>query len=59
LQDKDLPAIGNVVMVGGGRSKARAARAILSSGGRHVVITDEAVAKELVSQTAIAKESEA
>ena len=50
LQDKDLPAIGMVIMVGGGRSKANAARAILRNGGRHVVITDEAVAKALVSQ---------
>ncbi|MGE5550294.1 MAG: sugar-binding transcriptional regulator [Bacteroidota bacterium] len=50
LQDKDLPAIGMVIMVGGGQSKAKAARAILRNGGRHVVITDEAVAKELVGE---------
>ncbi len=47
LRDKDLPGIGEVVMVGGGRNKARAARAILRNGGRHVVITDEAIAREL------------
>lgn len=48
LQNKDLPAIGKVVMAGGGRGKARAARAILLNGGRHVVIVDEAVARELL-----------
>lgn len=49
LQEKDLPAIKTVVMVGGGKSKARAAGAILGNGGRHVVITDEALVKELLS----------
>jgi len=34
--------------VGGGRGKARAAKAILLHGGRDVFITDEAVAKELL-----------
>ena len=47
LQDKDLPGIGEVVMVGGGRTKARAAGAILRNGGRHVAIIDEAIAGEL------------
>ena len=48
LQDKDLALVGLVVMVGGGRGKARAAKAILLHGGRDVFITDEAVAKELL-----------
>ena len=54
IQEKDLPGIGLVVMVGGGRSKARAARAILKSGGRHVIITDEALARQLLGKEAAA-----
>lgn len=49
LQDKDLAAIGTVVMVGGGGSKAGAARSILRHGGRHVMITDEVLAKEILA----------
>ncbi len=50
LQEKDLACIENVLMVGGGKGKARAARAILLHGGRHVFITDEAVASELLKK---------
>ncbi len=50
LQEKDLASIENVVMVGGGKGKAQAAKAILLHGNRHIFITDEAVAGELLKR---------
>lgn len=48
LQLEELPEIGEVVAIGGGKSKAPAAAAVLSCKMQDVFITDEGLARELV-----------
>ena len=48
LQLEELPQIGEVVAIGGGRSKAPAAAAVLSCRMQDVFITDEGLARQLV-----------
>ncbi|MGI6557948.1 MAG: sugar-binding transcriptional regulator [Limnochordia bacterium] len=49
LRLEDLQGIGEVIAVGGGKSKAEAALAVLSSKYQHVCITDEGAARVMWS----------
>ena len=49
LRYEDLASIDKVVAVGGGRSKAAAALAVLSNQYQHVLITDEGAARGMVA----------
>ncbi len=49
LRMEDLPNIGKVVAVGGGRSKAAAALAVMSNRYQHVCITDEGAARLMMA----------
>lgn len=48
LRLEDLDSVALVIAVGGGRSKAEAALAVLSTGRQHVYITDEAAARQML-----------
>lgn len=49
LQLEELPQMGEVIAVGGGQSKAPAAAAVLACRMQDVFVTDEGLARELVS----------
>ena len=48
LNLEDLSTIDTVIAVGGGRSKAEAALAVLSTGHQHIYITDEGAARQML-----------
>ncbi|NLG68479.1 MAG: hypothetical protein GX496_02765 [Firmicutes bacterium] len=51
LRVEDLAHCGQVVVVGGGRSKAEAALAVISTGDQDVLITDEGLAWRVLELT--------
>jgi central glycolytic genes regulator len=49
LRLEDLSSVSLVIAVGGGHTKAEAALAVLSTGHQNVYITDEAAARQMLS----------